>query len=84
MRVLIIGGGIGGLTAALALRHCDVPAVVYTAAPGDASEKEDAGLWLPPGAMQVFDWLDVAGAVREAGPRLERAVVERQIGRAHV
>jgi 2-polyprenyl-6-methoxyphenol hydroxylase-like FAD-dependent oxidoreductase len=80
MRVLIIGGGIGGLTAALALRHRDVPAVAYTAAPGDASEKEDAGLWLPPGAMQVFDWLDVAGAVREAGPRLERAVVERPDG----
>ena len=81
MRVLIVGGGIGGLTAALALRRRDVPAVVYTAAPGDASEKaKDAGLWLPPGAMQVFDWLDVAGAVREAGSWLERAVVERPDG----
>lgn len=80
MRVLIIGGGIGGLTAALALRRREVPAIVYAAAPEEEPEAEERGLWLPPGAMQVFERLGVAEAVREAGVRLERAVVERPEG----
>ena len=38
MRVLIIGGGIGGLTAALALRRRGLPVAVYEAASGLVQE----------------------------------------------
>ena len=83
MHVLIIGGGIAGRTATLALRRRGVPVAVYTAAPeakDGASGTPEAGLWLPPNAMSVFEELEVAGAVREAGVRLARAVVERPDG----
>jgi 2-polyprenyl-6-methoxyphenol hydroxylase-like FAD-dependent oxidoreductase len=92
MRVLIIGGGIGGLAVTLALRRRDVPAVAYTAAPGpdEAPDAEAtgakvtddgrAGLWLPPGAMHILDQLGAAEAVRKAGARLERVVAERSDG----
>ncbi|PSQ69335.1 MAG: hypothetical protein BRD29_01915 [Bacteroidetes bacterium QH_2_67_10] len=84
MRVLIIGGGVGGLAAALALRRRQLPVAVYDAA-GPASEpparaeppaRVGPGLWLPPGAMQLFERWGLAGAVQGAGTVLERAVVQ--------
>jgi len=84
MHVLIIGGGVGGLAAALALRRRQLPVAVYDAA-GPASEppahaeppaRVGPGLWLPPGAMQHFERWGLAGAVQSAGTVLERAVVQ--------
>jgi 2-polyprenyl-6-methoxyphenol hydroxylase-like FAD-dependent oxidoreductase len=72
-KALVIGGGIGGLTAALALRRRGIDAEVYEAAP--ALQPVGKGIWVPTNAMQVLDRLGLAGAVREAGCGLERIEV---------
>src|SRR6476620_446373 len=69
-RILIIGGGIGGLTAALALRQRGIAAEVYEAAP--ELRPVGKGIWVPTNAMQVLDRLGVAAAVRRAGWPLDR------------
>ena len=53
--IAVIGGGIGGLTAAIALRRKGLDARVYERAP--ALREVGAGIWMPPNAMQVFDRL---------------------------
>lgn len=52
MRIAIIGGGIGGLTTAIALRQRGLDAEVFEAAP--AISAVGAGIMVPPNAMQVF------------------------------
>jgi 2-polyprenyl-6-methoxyphenol hydroxylase-like FAD-dependent oxidoreductase len=70
-RVVIVGGGIGGLTLAIALRRRGIEAPVYEAAP--ELRAIGAGIWVPPNAMQVLGRLGVAEAVLHEGARLERA-----------
>ncbi|AHG90286.1 monooxygenase FAD-binding protein [Gemmatirosa kalamazoonensis] len=72
-RVAIIGGGIGGLTAAIALRQRGIDAHVFEAA--SALGTAGAGLWISPNAMQLLQRLDLAGAVIAAGVPLGRAEV---------
>ena len=61
-RVAIIGGGIGGLTAANALSRAGIEVAVYEAA---AELKEiGAGVALHPNAMKVLRALGVEGSVR--------------------
>jgi 2-polyprenyl-6-methoxyphenol hydroxylase-like FAD-dependent oxidoreductase len=67
--VAMIGGGIGGLTAAIALQRRGVEARVYEAAP--ELLEVGAGIWLPPNAMQVFDRLGLAAAIRAGGYPIE-------------
>jgi 2-polyprenyl-6-methoxyphenol hydroxylase-like FAD-dependent oxidoreductase len=76
---LIIGGGIGGLTAALALRRRGFDAQVYEAAP--ALRPVGKGIWVPTNAMQVLDRLGVAAAVRRAGWPLDRIQLRTADGR---
>ena len=62
-RVAIIGGGIGGLTAANALSRAGIEVAVYEAA---AELKEiGAGVALHPNAMKVLRAIGVEGSVRE-------------------
>jgi salicylate hydroxylase len=62
-RVAIIGGGIGGLTAANALSRAGIEVAVYEAA---AELKEiGAGVALHPNAMKVLRAIGVEGNVRE-------------------
>ena len=62
-RVAIIGGGIGGLTAANALSRAGIEVAVYEAA---AELKEiGAGVALHPNAMRVLRAIGVEGNVRE-------------------
>ena len=62
-RVAIIGGGIGGLTAANALSRAGIEVAVYEAA---AELKEiGAGVALHPNAMRVLRAIGVEGSVRE-------------------
>lgn len=63
--IAIIGGGIGGMTAALALRQRGLVATVYEAA--SELRPVGAGILVPPNAMQVFGRLGIADAVQRAG-----------------
>lgn len=72
-RVAIVGGGIGGLTLAIALRKRGLEAQVYEAAP--ELRAAGAGIWVPPNAMQVLGRLGVAEAVLREGASLERAEI---------
>ena len=62
---LIIGGGIAGLTAAIALRRRGIAVRVCEAAP--AILPLGAGIWMAPNAMQVFERLGVADQVNAGG-----------------
>ncbi len=68
-RVLIIGGGIAGLTAAIALRRKGLEAHIYETAP--ALQPVGKGIWVPTNAMQALDRLGLAGAVAAAGCPVE-------------
>jgi 2-polyprenyl-6-methoxyphenol hydroxylase-like FAD-dependent oxidoreductase len=75
----IIGGGIGGLAAAIALRQVGVAAVVYERAP--KLEEVGAGLSLWPNAMLALSTLGLAEAVEAAGGCVEQSQVRTWDGR---
>jgi len=72
MRIAIIGGGIGGLTAAMALRQFGFEPRVFEQAPELLEVGAAILMW--PNAMRVLDRLGVAAAVREHGGMLEKGV----------
>jgi len=65
MRILIAGGGIGGLTAALALRQTGFDAHVYEQA--SVLHEVGAGVAISPNAVKVLHRLGLAEALRAAG-----------------
>jgi 2-polyprenyl-6-methoxyphenol hydroxylase-like FAD-dependent oxidoreductase len=71
-RVAIIGGGIGGLTAANALRRAGVEVSVYEAA-GELKEI-GAGVALHANAMRVLRFIGVEDAVRKVAGKSDYAV----------
>jgi 2-polyprenyl-6-methoxyphenol hydroxylase-like FAD-dependent oxidoreductase len=73
---IIIGAGIAGLTAAIALRHIGLEPRVYEAA--GVLAPIGAGIWMAPNAMQVFDHLGLAGGVLAAGIEIERVAILRR------
>ena len=60
-RVLVAGGGIGGLTAALCLARVGVEAVVFDKA---ASDEAGAGIQISPNASRVLHALGLASALQ--------------------
>jgi 2-polyprenyl-6-methoxyphenol hydroxylase-like FAD-dependent oxidoreductase len=62
---IIIGAGIAGLTAALALRQHGLAATIYEAAPQILPL--GAGIWMAPNAMQVFARLGLAARIDAGG-----------------
>ena len=66
---LIIGGGIAGLTAAIALGHRGLAATVCEAAPQILPL--GAGIWMAPNAMQVFGRLGLADKINAGGVPLQ-------------
>lgn len=70
MKVGIIGGGITGLTAALALRKSGITSVVFEQ-PVELNEI-GAGIWLQPNAIKVLDWLGLKGEIQKQGIELNR------------
>lgn len=72
MRVAIVGGGIGGLTAARALCRRGIEVAIYEA----ASELREigAGVALHPNAMKVLRSLDLEDEVRSTAGRSEWAL----------
>jgi salicylate hydroxylase len=69
MRVLVVGAGIGGLTAALALRQSGFDAHVYEQA--RVLREVGAGLALGANAVRVLHRLGLADALRAVGVRSE-------------
>jgi 2-polyprenyl-6-methoxyphenol hydroxylase-like FAD-dependent oxidoreductase len=78
-RVAVVGGGIGGLTAALALRGVGVEAQVLERAPVLREVGAGIGLW--PNAIHVFERLGLGSAVRELGGRHLGGAVATRHGR---
>jgi 2-polyprenyl-6-methoxyphenol hydroxylase-like FAD-dependent oxidoreductase len=70
MKVLIIGGGIGGLTTALTCRYFKLEYEVFEAAP--EIREVGSGIWVPPNAMQVMHRLNMADKVKETGTVLDK------------
>jgi 2-polyprenyl-6-methoxyphenol hydroxylase-like FAD-dependent oxidoreductase len=60
--VVIIGGGIGGLTTALSLLQHDIECAVYERAPELHEVGSGVGLW--PSAVRVFDRVGLGDSVR--------------------
>jgi salicylate hydroxylase len=76
-RVAIIGGGIGGLTAAIALSRAGVEVAVYEAA---AELKEiGAGVALHPNAMRVLRGIGAEDGVRTIAGRSDSAVLRNGV-----
>jgi len=65
LRIAIIGGGIGGLTAAHALRRKGFEPVIYEAAP--ELKEIGAGVALGPNTMKALRSLDLEQPVRDVG-----------------
>jgi 2-polyprenyl-6-methoxyphenol hydroxylase-like FAD-dependent oxidoreductase len=64
-RLLIIGGGVGGLTTALAFSSLNWDVSVHEAAP--QLQPIGKGIWVPINAMQVFAALGLAERISQAG-----------------
>ncbi len=70
MKTAIIGGGIAGLTTALALHQKGLGCTVYEKA-GELNEI-GAGVWLQPNAVKILDALGIKALVSKEGMELDR------------
>ncbi len=70
MTVGIIGGGITGLTTALALHKFGLSSVVFEQA--KELNEVGAGIWVQPNAMKVLNWLGIGDRIKEQGIELNR------------
>jgi 2-polyprenyl-6-methoxyphenol hydroxylase-like FAD-dependent oxidoreductase len=77
-RVIVVGGGIGGLTAALALRRDGHDVVVLERRP--TSEEAGAGISLWPNAMRILRRLGVGEALEAAAISDGRATIRTPRG----
>lgn len=65
MSGMIIGAGIGGLSAAISMQRRGMPVQVYEAA--SALSPVGAGILLPPNAMNILERYGLAEQVRWSG-----------------
>ncbi|WP_426274277.1 FAD-dependent monooxygenase [Chryseobacterium sp. S-02] len=68
MKIAIIGGGIGGLTTALALQKNNLKVTIYESAP--EIKPVGAGIIMANNAMQVFDKLGIRHKIEKAGHKV--------------
>lgn len=68
MKIAIIGGGIGGLTTALALQKNNLDVTIYESAP--EIKPVGAGIIMANNAMQVFDKLSIRHKIEKAGHKI--------------
>ena len=66
----IIGGGIGGLTTALAFEKMNIDYRLFEKAP--AINEVGAGIWLAPNALQVMEWLSLLEEIKSQGNPINR------------
>ncbi|WP_421830828.1 FAD-dependent monooxygenase [Larkinella sp.] len=79
-RFTIIGGGIAGLTTAIALRKIGIRATLFEAAP--AIKPLGAGLVLAANAIKAYQKLSIAEAILPAGRVIDTFVIRDEQGRA--
>ena len=79
MKAVVVGGGIAGLSAAIALRRVGVDAVVFEQA--RRLEEAGAGLTLAPNAMEAAERLGLGDAIGQRGERADRIRVPNARGR---
>ena len=75
----VIGGGIGGLTAALALARHDIPVTVHERAPELREIGAGLGIW--PAPLRVFDRLGIGDSIRALSGPWDEAGLRRADGR---
>jgi 2-polyprenyl-6-methoxyphenol hydroxylase-like FAD-dependent oxidoreductase len=68
MKIAIIGGGIGGLTTALALQKNNLDVTIYESAP--EIKPVGAGIIMANNAMQIFDKLGIRHKIEKAGHKI--------------
>jgi 2-polyprenyl-6-methoxyphenol hydroxylase-like FAD-dependent oxidoreductase len=68
-KISIVGGGITGLTTAIALGQKGISCSVYERA--DALKEVGAGIWLQPNAMRVLDILGLKPKIEENGSLID-------------
>ena len=73
LRAIIVGGGIGGLTTALALRAIGVESTVYERAAGLEAIQAGGGIHLWSNALHVLRHIGMDESVRAVGSELELA-----------
>lgn len=73
MKIAIIGGGIGGLTTALALKQNGQEITIYESAP--EIKPVGAGIIMAGNAMQIFERLGVRKKIESAGHRISNLKV---------
>jgi len=79
MRIIIIGGGIGGLTTALALTRGGLSCEVFEG--GARNRDQGAGLMLAPNALAVLRRLELCDQVLKAGFEPRSMIIARSDGR---
>jgi FAD-dependent urate hydroxylase len=78
-KVLIIGAGIGGLTAAISLKHIGYEPIVFERISQNANIGTTLALW--PNAFKVFQSLGIAEDVMALGVCNERTIVHNAKGK---
>jgi 2-polyprenyl-6-methoxyphenol hydroxylase-like FAD-dependent oxidoreductase len=77
-KIAVIGGGIGGLTAAIALARQGLAVEVYEQAPELKEVGAGVGMW--PNAMAAFERIGLADRVTRLGARIDRQGLMRPDG----
>jgi 2-polyprenyl-6-methoxyphenol hydroxylase-like FAD-dependent oxidoreductase len=80
IRAIIVGAGIGGLSAAIALRRAGIEAVVFERAADQRAIQVGGGFTQWPNAMRALAELGLAGPVGAAGAPFERAEFRTERG----
>ena len=78
-KAIIVGGGIGGLTAGIALRQSGIDAVVYERAP--ELTEIGAGIALASNALKVFSTLGLADQITACGAPLASGAIKTWNGK---
>jgi 2-polyprenyl-6-methoxyphenol hydroxylase-like FAD-dependent oxidoreductase len=78
-RAVVVGAGVGGLAAGIALRHAGFDVSVVEQRPAPATS--GAGLWLWPNALRALDDLGALEAVRGVSASHAEAVIRSSRGR---